>query len=219
MPSPTTFRKEPALLSDKLVIWGREGESPQAALPWRKPEASNLSLIPGHLFYHFIGFIYLFILQLALWLKLLKQLFAGSNFLCAVSWWPSDAHRAAAAMGAAPHCSARAGWRAAASQAIEVLWGLSSSGNRGCRSHTSHCTRRKKGSYSNELQQCETCHQNLLLKFRECWKIEWKEFTLKGNIPNSQHHCQLERLVTIRWARCLVQGGQSSVENSMENNA
>lgn len=109
------------LLSDKLIIRGREGESSQAALLRRQPEASNLSRVPGHLFCHFTGFIYLFISQLTLWLKLLKQLLAGSNFPGAVSWRQSGA---GAVMGAARSCSSGPGAGAFPATPVPIASGL-----------------------------------------------------------------------------------------------
>lgn len=139
-----------SLLSDKLIIWGREGESSQAALLQRQPEASNLSPVPGHLFCHFMGFIYLFISQLTLWLKLLKQLLAGSNFPVAVSCHQSGAE---AVMGAAPLGQGQEHSQPPLSPSLQV------------------CT---APLHKEELQPwtCGTpCHK-VLLKWRYCQKID-----------------------------------------------
>lgn len=151
--APSSFWRAPVLLSDRLIIcgeWEHEGSQKLQICLWYQ----------GHLFCHFIGFIYLFILQLPLWLKLLKQLLSGSCSRPAISWCQSVAVELQHQLEpeerqprpGCPHTL----------KELPVLWS------------TPHCTRGGSGHRSNGATEPAVKSQ-WMLKLRDCWKVDQNE--------------------------------------------
>lgn len=149
----STFWRAPALLSDKLIIWGE----------WEHRGSQKLQIClryQGHLFCHFIGFIYLFILQLPLRLKLLKQLLSGSCSHRAVSWCQSAAvglQQQLEPEERQPHPGCP--------HTLKELPTLCSE---------PHCTRGESGHCSNGDTE-PTVESQWMLKLRHCWKVDRSE--------------------------------------------